>query len=133
MIRKKHRVRFNLARGKHYMQWKVEWKDGSSSYYHPTSYQLVLKGATLKNTPKVALRIFQGETKTVCAWVLCEEVEVRENEFIRFEGKRLLYNPKKTPFWTDDTGQNRDGSSYEQLHTIDFRLHVTPQIHKIWD
>ena len=74
---KYHKVRFNLSRGENYMKWKVMYNNGWVRYYHPSEVQLVLRKCILKNSKATAMKIFTGvTTKVVCAWVLCQELEI---------------------------------------------------------
>ena len=126
---KKIKVRFNLGRGENYMKWKIEYPSGQVSYYSPTSIQLILKGCTLKNGRKTALKIFNGENKTVCAWVLCEDIKVCYSRFEQFDDMnlpRLKYNPKKLPFWVmDNSDQCIDGHKFEEIGSVDSKLFIT--------
>jgi len=126
---KKIKVRFNLGRGENYMKWKIEYPSGQVSYYSPTSIQLILKGCTLKNGRKTAMKIFNGENKTVCAWVLCEDIIVCYGSFKQFDDMnlpRLKYNPKKLPFWTiDDDNRSVDGTTIAEIGSVDSKLFIT--------
>ena len=128
---KKIKVRFNLGRGENYMKWKIEYPSGQVSYYSPTSIQLILKGCTLKNGRKTAMKIFNGENKTVCAWVLCEDITVRYSGFEQFDDpelklQRLKYNPKRLPFWTiGDSDVCIDGATIDEIATVDSKLFIT--------
>lgn len=126
---KKIKVRFNLGRGENYMKWKIEYPSGQVSYYYPTEIQLILKNCTLKNGRKTAMKIFNGENKTVCAWVLCEDITVRYSGFEQFDElglNRLKYNPKNLPFWTVDDGKRtHDGYKFEEIGTVDSKLFIT--------
>lgn len=126
---KKIKVRFNLGRGENYMKWKIEYPSGQVSYYSPTDIQLILKDCTLKNGRKTAMKIFNGENKTVCAWVLCEDITVRYSGFEQFDElglNRLKYNPKNLPFWTIGDGKlPMDGHKFEEIGTVDSKLFIT--------
>lgn len=123
MERKKIKVRFNLGRGANYLKWKVEWRDGRVEYFHPIECQLILQYCQLKNSRRTALRIFHGENKTVCAWILCENLVVRKDFFIRDETRRLRYNPRTAPYWRDGE-KNVDNEKYDHLHTIDYGIYI---------
>jgi hypothetical protein len=128
---KKIKVRFNLGRGENYMKWKIEYPSGQVSYYSPADIQLILKGCTLKNGRKTAHKIFNGENKTVCAWVLCEDITVRYSGFEQFDDpelklSRLKYNPKRLPFWTmNDDDRSVDGETIDEIATVDSKLFIT--------
>ena len=128
---KKIKVRFNLGRGENYMKWKIEYPSGQVSYYSPTSIQLILKGCKLKNGRKTAMKIFNGENKTVCAWVLCDDITVRYSGFEQFDDpelklQRLKYNPKRLPFWTiGNSDECIDGATIDEIATVDSQLFIT--------
>jgi len=121
---KKIKVRFNLGRGENYMKWKVEYPDGRTEYYYPTGIQLIMEGCQLKNRRNTAQKIFDGASKTVCAWVLCESLEIRDSRFLPDrQEKRVRYNPKVTPNWTYKD-QIADGKTFERIYSVDFGLYV---------
>jgi hypothetical protein len=126
---KKIKVRFNLGRGKNYMKWKVEYPSGEVSYYRPTDIQLVLKNCTLKNSRKTAMKIFNGEHKTVCAWVLCDDIDVKFDGFTPYDimdTQRIKYNPKRLPFWTiGDSDVSIDGATIDMIGTVDYKMFIT--------
>ena len=115
------KVRFNLSRGKNYMKWKVEYPDGTISYFDPSKVQLVMEDCTLKNHKKTAEKIHNGANKSVCAWVLCKTLKVNINKDIRdfwnVYTKRIRYNPKDQPNWVID-GCVSDGKKIRMVHSI---------------
>lgn len=122
------KVRFNLSRGKNYMKWKIEYPDGTKEYLSPTEYQLVLHNALLKNYKTLAKRIFDGGEKVVCAWVMCESIEIiREAPFKQFDNKdqsnKLNYNPRVTPNWVLK-GYDVDGFEFNKVGSVDYKLYV---------
>ena len=125
---KKIKVRFNLGRGENYMKWKIEYPSGQVSYYSPTSIQLKMKGCTLKNSRKTAMKIFNGENKTVCAWILCDDITTYYGSFKQYDDMdlpRLKYNPKKLPYWImNDDNTPLDGCKFEEIATVDYKLFV---------
>lgn len=125
---KKIKVRFNLGRGKNYMKWKVQYPDGEVEYYSPGEVQLVMKGCILKNSRKTALKIYEGQDKTVCAWVLCDEILVKFDQFRPYDTtdlNRLMYNPRVVPYWTSERFKwNLDGHRFENIGTVDRKLFI---------
>jgi len=107
---KKIKVRFNLSRGKNYKKWKVEYPNKIVEYYDPEQVQLVLTNAQLKNYKKVAEKIYNGANKSVCAWVLCESVEIKTSDFKELDDSldRIKYNPRIKPNWiiNDENADN---------------------------
>ena len=95
---KKIKVRFNLGKGKNYMKWKVEFPT-HSEYYSPDDTTLALFGCQLKNHKKTAEKINQGANKSVCAWILCDNVFLTQNIEQPKDGVQLKYNPRTQPNW----------------------------------
>lgn len=118
------KVRFNLGKGKNYMKWKVQHPDGSSQYYNPNEFQLVMSDCTFKNHKSTAQKIFDGAHKTVCAWILCKDIVIRSTDFIKDESRRVRYNPRVQPNWIFD-GQIMDNDGAPKLHTIDYGVYIT--------
>ena len=102
MMMKKIKVRFNLSRGKNYMKWKIEYPNKTVEYYDPEQVQLILTNAQLRNYKKVAEKIYNGANKSVCAWVLCDSVEIKTTDFKELNDSfdRIKYNPRIKPNWT---------------------------------
>ena len=118
------KVRFNLSRGKNYMKWKVVFPDGTIEYLSPDEVSLIMMKCKLSNNAKQAEKIFQGESKTVCAWVLCEEIRITgvPQEDIT-ESSRLRYNPRVKPCW-DFKESNADGKEFVCIESRENRLYV---------
>lgn len=107
------KVRFNLGRGENYMKWKVEGKDGSV-YLDPEKFNLVMSGCKLHSNRTSAERIYKGEAKRVCAWILCDSVEISE---MKVEGgEKVSYNPRVEPNWVYQ-GTDVDGMMFDSLVT----------------
>jgi hypothetical protein len=116
------KVRFNLGRGGYYRHWQVT-KFPNVDYFDPSKYSLILSGCRLKNVRNVADKIFNGQNKDVCSWVICDEV-IATQEFpeVNLENE-IAYNPKINPFWTDSLGNNIDGSRYKKIVSVGKRLY----------
>lgn len=123
------KVRFNLSRGQNYMKWKVQYPSGTVEYCDPCNTQLVMKNCTLKNSRKTAEKIFGGEHKTVCAWILCDEINIRSDSFEQYDidnaERRIRYNPKVSPYWVNIKETNLDGYQFTEIGTVDYKLFVT--------
>ena len=118
------KVRFNLSRGKNYMKWKVVFPDGTIEYLSPDEVSLIMMKCKLSNNAKQAEKIFQGESKTVCAWVLCEEMKITgvpQKDIT--ESSRLRYNPRVKPCW-DFKESNCDGKEFDCIESRGNRLYV---------
>lgn len=118
------KVRFSLQRGENYMKWRVIDSDGIVTYYNPCDVQLIMKGCTLRNNKKVATKIYNGEsTKVVCAWILCDEIEIRHSDFIKESDYKIKYNPKLAPHWMF-LGEDIDDRNISYIYSVDSKLHI---------
>ena len=120
---KKIKVRFNLGRGVNYMKWKVQYPNGHVNFYSPDQTQLVMSGCILKNSRSTALKIFSGNHKTVCAWILCDDIEILKVNVLWDNGRQVKYNPKVLPFWNID-GVDMDGSKFNNMYTFGKKLNI---------
>ena len=131
---RKIKVRFNLGRGKNYMKWKIESKSGVE-YHYPEDVQLIMKNCILKNNSKTAQKIFEGENKDVCAWILCESIEINHKEhfsqvacnLIKYSTVyKLKYNPKVLPYWVtkEDSLHNLDNSEFKTIASSNKELFI---------
>jgi len=127
-MRRRVRLRFNLGKGKNHLKWRVLWPDGRAEYLDPSEVQLVASGCTLKNSKRAAQRIFEGANKTVCAWVLCDELRVeRALAFSASSEVQAEYNPRVAPNWR--IGEtDADGRWLPLLHTIGKGVYLTPAL-----
>jgi len=118
------KVRFNLGRGVNYMKWKIQYPNGIIEYYSATDVQLVMKGCQLRNYQKTAEKIFNGANKTVCAWILCDEIEIRKTNFAQWDliCDRIKYNPRVQPNWTLN-GIIVDNQTIEVIGSVDYGLY----------
>jgi hypothetical protein len=125
----KTRVRFNLGKGPNFEKWQVKCGD-IVEYYSPEDYSLVMTDCKLRNQPRTAQRIHDGENKTVCAWIDCDSVAVYRNEHAnlrRMGFDFIAYNPKSKPFWRDRKGDNVDNKTYKFLTSWKRGLYDTSQ------
>lgn len=125
-MRRRTRVRFNLGKGRNYMKWRVLHPDGTVEYLDPSEVQLVMIGCTFKNSKRAAQKIFEGANKTVCAWVLCDELRVEEPmSFSDNQDIQASYNPRVAPNWRISEN-DIDGRNTPLLHTIGKNIYLTP-------
>lgn len=116
------KVRFSLQRGENYMKWKVIDSNGVVTYYSPCDVQLIMRGCTLRNNKKLATKIYNGEsTKVVCAWILCDDLEIRHSDFIKESDFKIKYNPKLAPHWMF-LGEDIDNRNISYIISVDFKL-----------
>jgi hypothetical protein len=118
------KVRFNLSRGKNYMKWKIAYPDGNIEYLDPNKVDLLMKKCKLRNSQRTAQKIFDGENKTVCAWILCDDVVISENQKEPLEENgRLRYNPRVKPNW-DFRDVNVDGKQFCVIESRGSKLYI---------
>jgi hypothetical protein len=89
---------------------------------------------------KIAEKIFNGENKTVCAWIASDNglacandqyLMHSENEFLNGNYVSIKYDPRKFPFWHTQSGFNLDG--YDGLIFIfEKRLYVEIEALMYW-
>lgn len=122
---KRIKVRFNLGRGKNFMKWKVQYPNGAVEYYAPSEVQLMMKGCQLRNHKGVAQKIFDGGEKVVCAWVLCDEIEVFNDSFLKLDTycDRVRYNPRVQPNWLLNN-KVMDNQKFEIIGSVDYGLYI---------
>jgi len=121
------KVRFNLGTGKNYMKWKIEYPDGKIEYHHPTDVQLNMHDCILKNYKTTAQKIFDGANKTVCAWVLCKQIEIRTNNFEPETQNKIRFNPRVQPNWVYN-GEIVDGKKFDSVISVDYGLYIQKTI-----
>ena len=118
---KRYRVRFHLARGDNYMKWQVfDKQNNTKDYFDPNSKSLFMRSCELGNHPTTAKKIYNGDNKTVCAWISCDDYQVWDNERFTLNAGAMThykYNPKKNPHWFTDTHDNRDGLKLDTMIT----------------
>ena len=81
---------------------------------------LFMKNCELGNHPTTAKKIYDGQNKTVCAWVSCDDVQIWDNDIVKLDTSGMThykYNPKKNPHWFTDTHKNRDGMKFSTMIT----------------
>jgi hypothetical protein len=118
MIIENAKVRFNLAKGKTFMKWKVE-DDSNVLYLDPNRWSLIMRGCVLHNNKNKAIEIFNGANKDVCAWINVSELEIHSSEFFNIEmGDPLYYNPKVSPYWYNFDGDIMDFASVSTIQSI---------------
>ena len=122
------KVRFNLAAGKNYMTWKIDIPGQPARYVSPDAVQLRMTGCTVKNQKSTASKIHQGANKSVCAWILCNEIDILADLRIPSvrqlkDHEQLSYNPRVQPNWLCG-GQNVDGASYDNIVSMGKTLFV---------
>lgn len=121
---KMHKVRFNLSRGVNYMKWKITYPDGRVEYHTPDAIQITMQNCQLRNNRKTAEKIYAGENKSVCAWILCESLAISNPKQLENHTNLLRYNPKVKPYWYiqgDDS--SADNHYFNTLSTYGKQIH----------
>lgn len=117
------KCRFHLGKDKddsghsREMHWRIEKMSCKiCSFTNPSDYGFVFHNAFLRNHKGTATKIHNGATKTVCAWIEAEAVELVLLEHIIRSGVEVSYNPRKTPNWLLND-ENVDGRAFPKLVT----------------
>ena len=120
------RVRFHLGQGEHYRHWQVIRHDGTVEYHDPDKVSLVLLDCRLRNWRGTAQRIHDGENKSPCAWVCCDDAiaTIPVTFWPGLDGRQIAYNPRVAPHWRDEAGGDIDGRRYGSVVTSGRRLAV---------
>jgi len=91
-------------------------------YFNPDNVELVMFNCRLMNQRGTANKIHEGANKTVCAWIQCKDLMINLKRDIRglpafnsgWSERNLekvgvvAYNPRKSPNWRDENGNNID-------------------------
>jgi len=122
--RKRFQVRFHLGKGPNFMCWQVTDRANSYvDYYPPSIVSLELTKCTLRNSVPTAMKIFNGQNKTVCAWVECDMIDVhyrRDPNFTQPNIKNMdkyKYNPRKHFHWFTKRNRNADDKDLHKMFT----------------
>ena len=95
----KFKVRFHLSKGVNFMKWQVTNQlTGNAFYLSPECVNLSMNGCKLVNRQASANKIFNGDNKSVVAWILCNNYEISSGSF-RVGKLPLSYNPRICPHW----------------------------------
>ncbi len=116
----RYKVRFHLGKGQHYMHWRIkDMKTGDVKFFDPDidMRTFLFTDCRLVNQQGGATKIFNGENKSVVAWIECDEwLSIYEGDARWPVGRQVSYNPRVTPHWMCD-GKIVDKVKYEQLTT----------------
>ena len=101
------------------MKWQVfDLKNNTKNYYDPDTRSIIMRDCLLGNHAETAKKIFNGDNKTVCAWVACEEVRVVDSVPPIGSMTNYKYNPRKNPHWHTDDLPNADKLKFKTMVTI---------------
>jgi hypothetical protein len=108
------KVRFHLGSGENFMKWRIENIDTKDVVFHePQTMNAVMNNCKLYNQKASAIKIHNGANKTVCAWIMCESLEFKEQSNTFKE--QIHYNPRVKPHWVDSQGNNVDKKEYKSM------------------
>ena len=126
-MEREFKVRFHLGKGANYLKWRVENLDtGVVEFFYPIDYGLSLDNCKLYNQTGAANKIFEGENKTVCAWIMAENVRIiTPSNVCKIDKNSISYNPRKKPYWVDAGGNNVDKKQYDYLETQGRQLYIS--------
>mgnify|MGYP003632996228 CR=1 FL=1 len=124
-----YKIRFHLAPGQNFMKWQVtqvmsttaynaDKVENKVEYLDPDEGTLAMFGCRLRNQKGTATKINGGANKSVCAWIECERWELSPDIMpLTFMDRRLHYNPRVEPCWTDENGSDMDNTMHDLLIT----------------
>jgi len=107
------------------MKWQVKDSNGTS-YYETNGFRALLTSVKLVNKKAIADKIFNGQNKTVCAWIEFDDIIILPKDERRDVSYNdvLKYNPKVKPYWTDDSSQNLDGKQFNIVQVVNRNLYT---------
>jgi len=113
-MKKHYKVRRHLANGPNYGKWQIKCSDKEvETVYVENSLTILLFGCILKNRTSTSQRIFDGASKTVCAWAQCDSYilcEVMDSGWKALDDADYYdFNPRNHPTWLDSYGVDADG------------------------
>lgn len=109
------------------MKWQVRI-DKIVMYLEPSEVSITMENAVLMNHRNVAQRIYDGENKTVCAWVRCTAIHINPSEDgVSPNGWEVKFNPRVLPYWADENGVNLDRSHHAVLTTHGKKVFTSAQ------
>lgn len=113
------KIRLNLEKGLNHNKWKIY--DDDNAEFISTELSFILSRCKLVNNKNIAIKINQGEDKSVCAWIEFEEFKFIQN--YNYKCKRnIKFNPRKNPFWEID-GQDVDNILIQKIIVIKKKLY----------
>ena len=102
---------------------------GEPKHYEPSEVTLVMTNCVLQNNKKAAQKIMDGGHKRVCAWLLCEHVEVDKTPaIVGTKDGHLIYNPRKSIHWVMDN-KDMDGLTIPLIYSSGRELYIPLNIY----
>ena len=94
------------------MKWRVEdITTKTVNFYETDGFNMLAMGVKLHNQPATADKIHNGANKTVCAWIMARKVEFSPAR--KPKGIQVSYNPRVSPNWRDQEGNNMDKTQHD--------------------
>lgn len=130
-MKRNWKVRFHLGKGENFMKWRIENVETKQvTFYSPDKVMISMIDCKLHNHKGTAKKINEGQNKTVCAWIMCKNVNVilaqssSFKKYIHEEGMTNVaqYNPRVTPYWRDRYDNNIDKNEYGFMITDSTKL-----------
>lgn len=100
--------------------------DDRITYVDPEEKNLLMFNCRLKNNRKTAEKILNGEHKTVCAWIICDNISIVDKDvktFKTLKRNRLKYNPRELPYWNINE-VNVDNMEYDIILSKGRELYI---------
>ena len=130
----KFKVRFHLGAGKYKGHWQVKQVSNDEvTFIDPLKVNLLLSDCRLVNQQGIANRIYNGKTKSVCAWVLCnsitEDWTAVDDKKFHENYNEIHYNPKLSPHWLTYSKEESqesilDSNTYSHIVSVGKQLYV---------
>jgi hypothetical protein len=121
-MKRRFKIRFHLGKGENFMKWRIENIDDKSvTFFNPSSFNATVTDAKLYNQKSAAKKINDGANKTVCAWIMAKDyklIKLFDNQI----QSEIKYNPRTTPHWTNNEGDNLDSKEYKTMYIINKRI-----------
>ena len=121
-MKRKFKIRFHLGKGENYMKWRIEDITNKKVwFFDPSEFEAVIINGKLYNQKSAANKINQGSNKTVCAWIMAEDVVMYSIENLWMRGQ-VSYNPRVMPHWIDNNGNNADKLEFERMQIVERKI-----------
>jgi len=121
-MKRNFKVRFHLGQGENYMKWRVEDVTTKNVwFFEPSNFQALIVNGKLHNHPSTAMKINHGANKTVCAWIMAEDVILYPSDNLLMKGQ-VAYNPRLMPHWIDNNGNNADKKEFAEMHIVERKI-----------
>lgn len=121
-MKRNFKIRFHLGQGENYMKWRLEDVTTKNVwFFEPSEFEAVIINGKLYNQKSAANKINQGSNKTVCAWIMAEDVVMYSTENIWMKGQ-VSYNPRLMPHWIDNNGNNVDKQEFAEMHIVERKI-----------